>query len=79
MVIVAADFLRGRVGQMIDPRHPLAALSSRMPCEAGEAAVLVQRFAHPVREGNRLGGVDLLRPATQRSVQEVRRRVGRAC
>ncbi|MCR1345610.1 hypothetical protein NRY68_07320 [Acidithiobacillus ferrooxidans] len=33
------DFFRGRIDHMIDPRHPLAILASRMPWQAIEALV----------------------------------------
>ncbi len=45
-----ADFFRGRIDQMIDLRHPLAVLGSRMPWQEIEAS-LAGQFARRVREG----------------------------
>ena len=60
----AADFFRGRLDQMIDLRHPLAVLASRMPWQEIEAS-LAQQFARRVREGNRIEGMDLFGPSVQ--------------
>lgn len=59
-----ADFFRGRLDQMIDLRHPLAVLGSRMPWQEIEAS-LAQQFARRVRDGKRLEGMDLFGPSTQ--------------
>ena len=48
------DFFRGRIDQMIDLRHPLAVLGSRMPWQEIEAG-LARQFARRVREGQRKG------------------------
>lgn len=53
-----ADFFRSRPGQMIDLRHPLAVLASRMPWQEIEASIAHQ-FAKQVREGKTLAEVDL--------------------
>jgi len=59
-----ADFFRGRIDQMIDLRHPLAVLGSRMPWQEIEAS-LASQFARRVREGKRVEGMDLFGPSTQ--------------
>jgi IS5 family transposase len=59
-----ADFFRGRIEQMIDLRHPLVVLGTRMPWQEVEAA-LAGQFARRVREGQRLEGTDLFGPSTQ--------------
>ncbi len=48
----AADFFRSRLDQMIDLRHPLAVLASRLPwqeLEANVAAMLAPRVRHSCR------------------------------
>ena len=47
------DFFRQPLAQMIDPRHPLAVLASRLPWTQIEAA-LAPRFARQVRPGPRV-------------------------
>jgi len=42
------DFFRSRLDQMIDPRHPLAVLASRLPWDKMESRVAPQ-FAHKER------------------------------
>jgi IS5 family transposase len=37
----AADFFRSRLDQMIDLRHPLAVLASRMPWQEIEASIVL--------------------------------------
>ena len=59
-----ADFFRGRFDQMIDLRHPLVVLGTRMPWQEIEAS-LAGQFARRVREGKRLEGMDLFGPSTQ--------------
>ena len=59
-----ADFFRSRIDQMIDLRHPLVVLGTRMPWQEIEAS-LAGQFARRVREGQRLEGVDLFGPSTQ--------------
>lgn len=52
------DFFRLRLDQMIDLRHPLAVLASRMPWQEIEAAV-AHRFARKARAGTALPELDL--------------------
>jgi IS5 family transposase len=59
-----ADFFRGRIDQMIDLRHPLAVLGTRLPWQEIEAS-LAQQFARRARAGTRLEGMDLFGPSTQ--------------
>ncbi len=64
-----ADFFRSRLDQMIDLRHPLAVLASRMPwqeLEANVASLLAQR----VRTGKKIEGEDLFGPVNQSVVSE---------
>ncbi len=58
------DFFRNRLEQMIDLRHPLAALSRRMPWAQIEAA-LAPSLAHRDREGQVVEGEDLFGPSLQ--------------
>jgi IS5 family transposase len=53
-----ADFFRSRLDQMIDLRHPLAVLSSRMPWQELEASVS-HLFAKKVRAGKVIDEADL--------------------
>lgn len=58
------DFFRQPLAEMIDPHHPLAMLTSRLPWAQIEAA-LAPRFARQVREG-RSGAQDhLFEPSVQ--------------
>jgi IS5 family transposase len=52
------DFFRSRLDQMIDLRHPLAVLSSRMPWQELEASVS-HLFAKKVRAGKVIDEADL--------------------
>ena len=52
------DFFRSRLDQMIDLRHPLAVLASRMPWAAIEAA-LAPALAHKNRSGTHVETEDL--------------------
>jgi len=52
------DFFRSRLDQMIDLRHPLAVLSSRLPWASIEAAV-APKLAHQAKPAKRVAGVDL--------------------
>ena len=52
------DFFRSRLDQMIDLRHPLAVLSTRLPWASIEAAV-APKLAHQSKPAKRLAGVDL--------------------
>jgi len=58
------DFFRARLVDMIDPRHPLSVLASRMPWTSLEAA-LAPRLAHRDRPGRRFELEDLLGPTLQ--------------
>ena len=53
-----ADFFRSRLDHMIELRHPLAVLASRMPWQEIEASI-AHLFARKVREGRKLEDVDL--------------------
>jgi IS5 family transposase len=55
------DFFRARLDQMIDLRHPLAVLATRMPWSDIEAA-LAPAFAHRDRKGRPLEGADMFGP-----------------
>ena len=52
------DFFRSRLDQMIDLRHPLAVLSTRLPWASIEAAV-APKLAHQAKPAKRLVGEDL--------------------
>ncbi len=58
------DFFRSRLDQMIDLRHPLAVLASRMPWAAIEAA-LAPALAHRNRAGRSVETEDLFGPNVQ--------------
>ena len=62
MTAQTADFFRARLDSMIDLRHPLAVLATRLPWAETEAALapLLQKAA---REREILGGVDLFGPS----------------
>jgi IS5 family transposase len=51
-MLMADDFFRNRLGQLIDYRHPLAVLANRMPWQETEAS-LAHRLARQVRAGKR--------------------------
>jgi len=55
------DFFRARLETMIDMRHPLAVLATRMPWKDIEAA-LVPALAHKDRAGRSIEGADLFGP-----------------
>jgi len=55
------DFFRNRLDQMIDLRHPLAVLASRMPWQEIEAS-LAQRWARQVKAGKKIEDLDLFGP-----------------
>jgi IS5 family transposase len=57
------DFFRSRLDQMIDLKHPLAVLSSRIPWTSLEAA-LAANFARKDRSGSWVEGTDLFGPTT---------------
>lgn len=59
-----ADFFRPRLAEIIDLRHPLAVLASRLPWAQIEAA-LAPRLARHVREGRAIAQDDLFGPCTQ--------------
>lgn len=52
------DFFRSRLDQMIELRHPLAVLASRMPWQEIEASI-AQCFVRQVRQGKTIEDVDL--------------------
>jgi transposase, IS5 family len=52
------DFFRARLDSMIDMRHPLAMLATRMPCAEIESS-LAPAFAHRDRAGKVLDVADL--------------------
>ena len=52
------DFFRSQLDQMIDLRHPLAVLATRLPWASIEAAV-APKLAHPAKPAKRLVGEDL--------------------
>lgn len=56
------DFFRSRLDAMIDLRHPLAVLATRMPWGEIEAA-LAPVFARKERQGRAMEGEDLFGPA----------------
>lgn len=58
------DFFRSRLDQMIDLRHPLAALAERIPWSQLEAT-LAPTFARRSREGKGIEGDDLFGSARQ--------------
>lgn len=58
-----ADFFRSRLDQMIDLRHPLAVLASRMPWQEIEASI-AQAFAKKVRSGKKIEDEDLFGPVS---------------
>ena len=55
------DFFRARLDGMVDTRHPLAVLASRMPWTDIEAA-LAPAFAHKDRKGRAVEGADMFGP-----------------
>jgi len=61
------DFFRARIDQMIDLRHPLAVLASRMPWQEIEAAV-AHRFVRKAHEGEAMPDLDLFGEKPQRKV-----------
>ena len=58
------DFFRSRLDQMIDLRHPLVVLASRMPWSQLET-VLSPAFTRQSREGTVIEGEDLFGPTVQ--------------
>jgi IS5 family transposase len=59
--MATAAFSRARLDAMIDPRHPLAVLATRMPWEMIESN-LAPAFAHRDRTGRMVEGADLYGP-----------------
>ena len=55
------DFFRSRLDQMIDLRHPLAVLASRMPWQEIEAS-LAHQFARQVKTGKKVEDIGLFGP-----------------
>jgi transposase, IS5 family len=62
--IATDDFFRARLDSMIDMRHPLAVLATRMPWAAIEAA-LSPLLAHKDRSGRVVEDADLFGPTAQ--------------
>ena len=60
------DFFRSRIDHMIDLRHPLAVLASRMPWQQIEASV-AQVFSRKGRTGQALPDLDLFGEQVQRA------------
>ena len=58
------DFFRARLDAMIDLRHPLAVLATRMPWAEIESA-LAPCFARQDRQGRPIEGLDLFGPSLQ--------------
>ena len=58
------DFFRARLDSMIDMRHPLAVLTTRMPWAEIEAA-LAPLLAHKDRDGRLVQDADLFGPTAQ--------------
>ena len=52
------DFFRSRLDHMIDLRHPLAVLASRMPWQEIEAS-LAHRLARQAKAGKKIEDIDL--------------------
>lgn len=61
--MTTTDFFRARLDAMIDLRHPLAVLATRMPWPQIESN-LAPVFAHLDRAGRRTEGFDLFGPTT---------------
>ncbi len=55
------NFFSNRLDQLIDLRHPLAVLATRMPLQEIEVS-LAHRFARQVRSGNKIEGMDMFGP-----------------
>ena len=62
------DFFRARIDQMIDLRHPLAVLSSRMPWQQIEAGV-AHLFVRKAHEGEAMPDLDLFGEKPPRSAR----------
>jgi len=58
------DFFRARLDQMIDLRHPLVVVATRMPWTEIEAS-LAPLFAHRLRAGQVVGDADLFGPTPE--------------
>jgi IS5 family transposase len=58
------DFFRARLDSMIDMRHPLAVLATRMPWNLIEAS-LTPLLAHKDRDGRLVRDADLFGPTAQ--------------
>jgi IS5 family transposase len=58
------DFFRHRLDHLIDLRHPLAVLASRMPWQEIEAS-LAHKFSRQVREGKQIEDIGLFGPETR--------------
>lgn len=62
--MATADFFRARLDTMIDLRHPMAVLATKMPWPAIEAA-LAPVLAHKDRQGHPVDGADLFGTTAQ--------------
>ena len=69
------DFFCSRLDQMIELRHPLAVLASRMPWQDFESS-LAHSFARAAKAGKQIEGIDLWRWCS--SAQRWRRLQSRA-
>lgn len=67
----SGDFFRQPLAEMIDSRHPLVVLASRLPWAQIEAA-LAPYFARQVREGHAVAQDDLFGPSLQRAARACR-------
>ena len=67
---MTADLFRARLETMIDLRHPLAVLASRMDW-AGIEAGLASLFARSIRAGREVEDCDLFGPAQQAAIVQV--------
>jgi IS5 family transposase len=72
------DFFRSRLDQMIDLRHPLAVLSTRLPWALIEAAV-APKLAHQAKPAKRVIGQDLAGHSTANSAAASARPGARGC
>ena len=63
------DFFRSRLDQMIDLRHPLAVLSTRLPWGSIEAAV-APKLVHQAKPPKRLAAIASSRCPNPRAARE---------
>ena len=72
------DFFRSRLDQMIDLRHPLAVLATRLPWAAIEAAV-APKLAHQVKPAKRVIAKIWLAHSRASSAAASAQRAARGC